>query len=181
MPDLDDFDDFDDDQQSGPKALRDQLKKEQAARKKLEADLAEIKARAEKAEQAAKRQTLAELFKEAGVPRAARWAEKDGIEPTKEAVAAWLKENAEDFAPPAPKPTPTPQTDGDGQQDDQQVDPDGSMDPNLLALLEAEGNLGAQSGSPGARTQMQRIEALDPTKFGSFEEYVAGLNKELTS
>lgn len=181
MPDLDDFDDFDDDQQSGPKALRDQLKKEQAARKKLEADLAEIKQRAEKAEQAAKRQTLAELFKEAGVPRAARWAEKDGIEPTKEAVDAWLKENAEDFAPPAPK-APAPPQDGDpAPEDGRQVDLDGSMDPNLLALLEAEGNLGAQSGSQGTRTPMQRMNALEPSKFGSFEEYVAALNKELSS
>ena len=180
MPDLEEFDDFDDDQQSGPKALRDQLKKEQAARKKLEADLAEIKQRAEKAEQAAKRQTLAELFREAGNPRAAKWAEKDGIEPTKEAVDAWLKENAEDF-PTAPKqPAPTPQPDAE-PEGDQQVDLDASMDPNLLALLEAEGNLGAQSGSQGTRTPMQRIDALEPSKFGSFEEYVAALNKELKS
>lgn len=185
MPDTDDFDFEDDEQLQGPKALRDALKKAQKALEAAAKRAEEAEARAAKAEKEAKSKSLADLFRDKGVdPRFVKWAEKDNLDATAEAVDGWLKENPE-FAPAKKQQQPdTP--DGADEADEagdegNPLDSDASMDPNLLALLQAEGNLGAQGGARATRDPLQRIAALDGDKFGSYEEYVAALNKELRS
>jgi len=192
MPDYDDDFDFDDDdQQPTPKNLRDALKKANAALAKERADKQAALERAEKAEKAAARsQNLTDLLKEKGVsPRFAKWAEKDSVDATAEAVEAWLKENPE-FLPAKPaakdgEPAPKQKVTLDGVEPDEEDEDDepplssASLDPNLLALLEADGNLGAQGTAPANRTPIQRLADIDNSKYDDFDSLVGALNKEL--
>lgn len=95
----DEFDDTQDNETQGPKALRDALEKANKALADREKKLDEALARIGDFERKAKSDTLSNLLKAKNVdPKYARWADKDGVEPTEDAVAAWLKEN-EDLIP----------------------------------------------------------------------------------
>lgn len=82
---------YEDENEQGPKALRDALEK---ANKKL----AELAAQNETLQKQASTATLASLLSEKKVPaNIQRWIKRDEVAPTPEAVDKWLEENGADF------------------------------------------------------------------------------------
>lgn len=134
------YDEFDQEQpqQDGPKALRDALDKANKAIAEREKKLDEALKRIESFERKEKASTLGQLFQDKGVdPKYARWADKDGIEPTEDAVAAWIEEN-KDLLPAA-------QSNEDSQRNEpgnqgpqgQQADPFAGLPEEVRAALAA--------------------------------------------
>ena len=97
---MSEYDEYDENEQNGPAQLRDALKKAQKAlteeRKARAADLERLT----ELEKKDKARSFESLLQEAGAkPKAARYLQMEGVEPTKEAVTAWLKDNEEFLAP----------------------------------------------------------------------------------
>ena len=84
-------DDQFDDQQSGPKALRDELAKVKKALADAQAENAKLSANV-------KTVTLENILRDKHIPaNIQRWLKRDEVEPSPEAVDKWLAENGEDF------------------------------------------------------------------------------------
>lgn len=160
---------YDDENNDGPKALRDHVKK-------LEKQLADaVKAKeeleAEKSQLAAqvKKSSLADLLKEAGIdPKFAARADRDGVEPTAESVKSWFEENREiyNFGTPTTEATVT---DGEPEGGEPTI-PDG-----VEAGVRAGQGLDAAGVAPGEVSVMSKLQSIDPTKFSTREELQAAI------
>lgn len=157
---------FDDDQTQGPKALREQVKK---LAKQLETLTGELEAeRKEKAELAGqvKSVSLRDALSAAGVDaKFLKVAEKDGVEPTEEAVKKWVKENEDiySFKPVEAKPQ---QGEPDGEEE--QEFEDDETDEELRAAIEA-GQATESAGRPsGSSTTIQALEQAN-ANLGQFK------------
>lgn len=141
--------------ENGPKALRDHAKK-------LEKELADLKkslederqARAE-AEKKAKSASLADLLRDAKVdPKFARLASRDEVEPTKEAVAAWIEEN-KDFYSFTPKQEATAETTAADEPQGQPNIPEGMED-----AVRASQALDASGVAPSDVTVINKLQSI---------------------
>lgn len=164
----DDNDDYDQ-EQSGPKALRDALEKAKRelaeAKKALEAEVA-AKADLEKK---VKSSTLRDALTDAGIdPKYARFAERDGVEATPESVKKWVDESKDVYAFLAPK----------AQAREQEQDgPEDVVDPDLVAGIEA-GQSAESGGQPrGSNSVIDTLAGADPSSFKSEAELYAYLQK----
>lgn len=82
------------DAQSGPKALREALDKANKEKAALAKQVQEALDKVAEFEKRQKSQSLSDLLKAKGVdPKYAKWADKDDIEPSEDAIDAWLAEN----------------------------------------------------------------------------------------
>lgn len=183
----DEYDHEQDNETQGPKALRDALEKANKALADREKKLDEALARIGDFERKAKSENLSNLLKAKNVdPKYARWAEKDGIEPTEDAVAAWLKEN-EDLIPVSgtkPANEAADDHDTDDVQEDQ-GDPFADLPAEMQAALAALGNSQALEAAAvptppvDERSEAARLNAINAVgKAASNEaELLAALAK----
>jgi len=137
MSQFDGYDDEDLDQDdAGPKGLRAALKKAQAElaaavkeKDTLSKQVADLAAKE-------KSRSLTDILASKGVsPKIAKFVEKDGVDPTEEAVSAWLDENADVFnikTESAPEGDGAENTEGAGQSD-----PFAGMPDEVKAILAA--------------------------------------------
>ena len=165
------YDDFDEDEQNaGPKALRDHAKK-------LEKQLEELAKKLEAAEQArteaekkAKASTLRDVLTGLKIdPKFARLAERDGVEPEADAVKKWVDENKDFYSF-----TPTQAEQADEVADEVYEESEDDIDPNYRQAVEAGNRAGAQGAGMGSSSVVDQIANLSA---GSFEELVAELEK----
>ena len=168
---MSDFDDYDEQGNNGPADLRKALEK-------AKRDLKAAQDRAEAAEQAAadalqkvKATSLRDLLTDAKVdPKFARLAERDGIEPTAEAVKSWIAEN-KDFYNFGPAKAATEQVaDEEEQAEDEEVD---DLDPTYRAAIEQSGRIESGSAGVGSTSLIDRIQSLKAS--GSLDELYKGL------
>lgn len=142
-------DEYDEQGQESGSELRKQLEKALKANKELAEKVSAFES-AEKAKQA--RESLETILKDKGVkPGLVKWLEKDGVEPSKDAVDKWLSENGEFFNVTA-----------DGKTDDEKTnDSSGQGEPNGQEQHQAQ----SQSADPFAdlppelRTAFQAMAA----------------------
>ena len=138
-------DEYDEQGQESGSELRKQLEKALKANRELAEKVASFES-AEKAKQA--RESLETILKDKGVkPGLVKWLEKDGVEPSKDAVDKWLAENGEFFNVTADgKTTETTndsseQGESNGQEQhqaqSQSADPFADLPPELRAAFEA--------------------------------------------
>lgn len=140
-----------DDQNDGPKALRELVDKLQKQLKDQEKAL-----EAEKAEKATlsaqvKKASLADLLKKAGVdPKFAARADKDGADATEDGVKAWIEENKDfyNFAP---------------AKADEAQEPSGdpNVSPEMAAAIHASQSLDASGVTPSEVNLLEKIQSLD--------------------
>lgn len=146
------YDEQDEQNENGPKALREALEK---ANKKL----AELeKANAEKDTQLAK-QSLANVLRDKKVPDSIqKWIKRDEVAPTEEAVEKWLEENGSDFGW-----KPGGQEASEGAKPEE-APTQGAPAPQASVLSEAEiaayarvqAALGGTSGAPAIPADQQK-------------------------
>ena len=138
-------DEYDENGQESGSELRKQLEKALKANKELAEKVASFES-AEKAKQA--RESLESILKEKGVkPGLVKWLEKDGVEPSKDAVDKWLSENGEFFNVTADGKTnettnnSSEQGEPNGQEQheaqSQSADPFADLPPELRAAFQA--------------------------------------------
>lgn len=166
---MSDYDEFDNDE-NGPKALRDHVKnleKQLAAANEekddLMAQVTDLSGRVKKA-------SLADLLKEKGIdPKFASRADRDGAEPTAEGVEAWIEENR-DFYNFGTSAKADPEGEPSGEPEGEPTIPDG-MDEGVRAgqALDASGV------APSEVTQLSKLQSIDPTKFNSRAELEAAI------
>lgn len=159
-----------DDQNDGPKALRELVDKLQKQLKEQEKAL-----EAEKAEKATlsaqvKKASLAELLKKAGVdPRFAARADKDGADATEDGVKAWIEENKDFYNFGAVKAAEATQ------------EPSGepNVSPELAAAIAASQSLDASGVTPSEVNVLEKIQSMntDPRKVSEaqLQEQLAAL------
>jgi hypothetical protein len=158
--------------QNGPKALRDALKKAQDDLKARDTEIASLKEQASTLSKQVKSTTLRQALQDAGVdPKYARFAERDEVEPDEAAVKKWVEDNREVYAflnKPAPG-SQNPSDAGDAGTDDE-------IDPALADAIAAGQRL-ESNGRPGGSTSvLEALEGADPTSFKSEAELDAFLN-----
>ena len=160
---------FDDDEQdqNGPKALRDALAKAKAdleqARKDLEAERATNAELSTKVKSISLRDTLSA----AGVdPQYARFAERDGVEASEDAVKKWVEENKAVYAFLAPKATSAT------EDNEEPVD---VIDPALEAGIAAGQQAEAGARPSGTATIIDTLNGTDLSQFKSEAEVDAYL------
>jgi hypothetical protein len=137
-------DEYDEQGDQSGSELRKQLEKALKANKELAAKVEAFEA-AEQAKVA--RESLETILKDKGVkPGLVKWLEKDGVEPSKDAVDKWLSENGEFFNVTADGKTETKtdsseqgETNGQEQHEaqSQSADPFADLPPELRAAFEA--------------------------------------------
>lgn len=131
-------DDFENEQeQNGPKQLRDALDKANKALADRDKKLNDALERIAAFERKERASSLSDLLKAKNVdPKYARWADKDGVEPTEDAVAKWLDENKDLVPVSAPSTEDSRQNDPAAPQG-AQVDPYAGLPAEVRAALEA--------------------------------------------
>lgn len=158
----------DDTNDNGPKALRDlveklqkELKDQKKAFEALETEKATLSAQVKKS-------SLASLLKAAGVPEkfAAR-ADKDGAEATEDGVKAWIEENKDFYNFGAVAPV----------EDAKPAEPEGqeNVSPELRAAVQASQALDASGVTPSDVNVIDKLQSIDPSSYGSFEELQAAI------
>lgn len=167
--------------QDGPKALREAHDKAIAKVKELEAKLAEQTKLND--EQAAKLKSTSfrDALADAGLdPKYARFAERDGVEPTAEDVKKWAEENKDVYAFLAPKSEPT--REGDEEQVEfEDVSGQDSLDPDYEAQMRA-GQQAESTGRPsGSATVEQALASTDVSQFKTREELEKFLFEQLNA
>lgn len=115
------YDEYDE-QTGGPKALRDALEKANKEKAQLAKQVEEALAKVADFEKRQKAQSLSDLLKAKGVdPKYARWADKDDVEPSEDAIDKWLQDN-KDLIPVASgdsqQSDPAPEATNSGEQGD---------------------------------------------------------------
>jgi hypothetical protein len=141
-----------DDQNDGPKALRELVDKLQKQLKDQEKAL-----EAEKAEKATlsaqvKKASLADLLKKAGVdPKFAARADKDGADATEEGVKAWIEENKDfyNFGPAKPA------------EEAQEPSGEPNVSAEMAAAIQASQSLDASGVTPSEVNVLEKIQSLD--------------------
>lgn len=176
----DDTDDYGQEQSSGPKALRDKLAKEQKAREEAEAKLAEIVEQNKELAKKVQTSSLRDALTDAGIdPKYAKFAERDGVEPTEEKVREWVEEYSDVYAFLKKQPEQTAATDGaadDGSDEVSEHNVD-ALPEDLIAGL-AQAQTLESAGRPSGSASIEDIlTAVDPTKVN--ETQIQQLLKQL--
>ena len=145
-------------EQNAPKALRDALKKAQDELKARDATIAELEASASDLASRLKTTSLRDALTDAKVdPKYARFAERDGVDPTPEAVKKWVEDNKDVYAFLAPKQTEPADAEPAEQADE--------IPDELRQQLEAGSTL-ESAGRPGnSVTVMEALNAVKPEQF----------------
>lgn len=161
---MSDYDEYDND--TSPKALRDHAKALEKQLEDLKKSLETEKAARTAAEKAAKSASLADLLRSANIdPKFAKLAERDGIDPTADAVKAWVKENEDFYNFGAKKATEAEEPEAEAETE---VD---EFDPEMAAALEQSAQLDSAGKARSPRDPSQIIAGL-PDNL-SFDEGVA--------
>lgn len=152
--------DEDQDQQSGPKALRDQLKKLEKQLSDLTKDLdTERKTNADLAGRL-KSTSLNEAVRDAGIDvKYAKFVDLGDTEPSKDAVEKWAADNKDVYAFLNNVPTHEVEGEEDGPAVEDEL-PEGLREA-LQSAQRAE-----QSGRPsGSKDTLTQLEQIDPSKI----------------
>lgn len=117
------YDEYDETETNGgPKALRDALEKANKEKAQLAKQVQEALAKVADFEKRQKAQSLSDLLKAKGVdPKYAKWADKDDVEPSEDAIDKWLQENKElipTSSADSPQNDPAPERTNVGEQGD---------------------------------------------------------------
>ena len=174
-------DDQFDDQQSGPKALRDELAKV----KKL---LADAQAENAKLSVNVKTVTLENLMRDKNIPpKIQRWIKRDEVDPSPEAVDKWLAENGEDFGyKPGQAQTDSAST-PEGEQSTSTEAPAATAVQSVLsaediaALERIQGLLGGATGQTVLSDQVNTVVSAVESNLGadaSYEDVVKELKAQ---
>lgn len=141
--------------------LRSLVKKLQKQLKAKDDELAERDSKIGELTKTVKATSLRDLLTDAKIdPKFARLAERDGVEPTAEAVKAWVDENKDfySFTPPAgaeAQPSAADEVD-EGQESEDEVDPELTEAIAQGQSLEANGR---PSGSSTVVTALEQAQA----------------------
>lgn len=172
----DENDDFEDESGSSPKDLRAALAKANKALKAKEAELAERDTQLADLAKKVKTVTLRDALSAAGVdPKYARFAERDEVDATPEAIAAWVDENKEVYAF-LGKPAATATDDDEAQETEDEIDPD--LAAGVLAGQQVEGT-GRPSGSTNLIQQLEGIDTKSVQTREELEKLLAGMGVPL--
>ena len=162
-----------DNEQSGPKALRDQLEKLKSQLAEKDKELGSLREANTALETKVKSSTLRDAFADAGIDaKYARFAERDGVEPTKEAVEKWREENAEVYAFLAQKPAAEANASQGEQEEEPQAPVADNVSPAFAALLAQAQGLESSGHPSGSTDIVNALEGIDPNKVESREQLV---------
>lgn len=169
----------DDDQTTGPKALRDALAKANKRAEEAEKAAQDIAEKFAALEKAQKSQSLTQLLTAKGVnPKLAKWLDKDGVEPSEEAVDAWIEENGEFFNI---KPS-APADNGADSASELGVAPENSGDPYQGLPPEVQAALSAMQNSQNLEASATSTpSAADPKAEGAALAVIEAIGKNATS
>lgn len=175
------YDDDFDEQPSGPKALRDAR---DAAVKKAEELQAELEKRDKTIAELSgkvKSSSLRDALQDAGVdPKYARFADRDGIEPTAEAVKTWVEENRDVYAFLNASQQSAPTEGEPGEQAKQEgEETGGEMDPDYVEQLRAGQAAASVGRTPGPTNIEQALEGANPASFQTEAEIDAYIQATL--
>lgn len=168
----------DDDQTTGPKALRDALAKANKRAEEAEKAAQDIAEKFAALEKAQKSQSLTQLLTAKGVnPKLAKWLDKDGVEPSEEAVDAWIEENGEFFNI---KPSTAENTANEASEPG--VAPENGSDPYQGLPPEVQAALSAMQNSQNLEASATSTpSAADPKAEGAALAVIEAIGKNATS
>jgi hypothetical protein len=169
------WDEFEtDDEGQTPGDLRNLVKKLQKQLKTVQGQLEEKDSTINELTNKVKATSLRDLLTEAKIdPKFARLAERDGVEPTAEAVKKWVDDN-KDFYSFTPAAAASEQDDAGDDQGEGEED---HVDPDLVAAVaqgQATEGVGRPSGSSTV-TETIRQAMANPGQFKSREDMIAFL------
>lgn len=152
------WDENDDAGNTGPKALRDQLDKLKAELKEQAKELEKAKSENAELVTKVKATTFRDALSDAGIdPKYARFAERDGVEPTAEAVKQWVEDNRDVYAFLQKSTAPSTDEVTDEEQGDEVVEED--QIPEELAEAIRQGQATEGVGRPsGSSTVVKALE-----------------------